>query len=45
MVKFSELEAVPIVDLRFLLFGNPIKNLKFLCMAIEAQEAFIDGTN
>jgi hypothetical protein len=45
MEKFCGSEAVPIVDLRFLLFGRPVKNLKLLRAKIEAQEAFIDRTN
>jgi hypothetical protein len=28
-----------------LLFGRPVKNLKFLRAKLEAQEAFIDGMN
>jgi hypothetical protein len=27
-----------------LLFGRPVKNLKFLRAKLEAQEAFFDGT-
>ena len=45
LLKCFVLEVVPIVEMRFLLFGRPVMNLELLRTKIEAQETFIDGTN